>query len=213
MKKFFLAALFLGLVFSTAGAAYADDHAAVNSAKKVLIYNGYANDTLVKNVGPWKKILSTTIDAEDCDSKAFLVNVSAVTGIFSHNINVASSTDLRLVVDAARIQVAVRIDGKWATPGPVTFDSALHYNEQSSTPGFINIDLSGQTAAHSFNFYQIGVADTDDDDHKVEVFARVSLDATALSNSGIDTTDVAAFIGARTLTVETAWVDTDENRD
>jgi hypothetical protein len=34
MKKFFLAAIFLGLVFSTAGAAYADDHAAVNSEKK-----------------------------------------------------------------------------------------------------------------------------------------------------------------------------------
>jgi hypothetical protein len=213
MKKFFLAAIFLGLMFGTVGAANAKDHAAVDSQKKMLIYNGYAGESVTKSVSPWKKILSTTIDAEDCDDKAFLVSVSGVTGIFSQNLNVATSTDLRLVVDAARIQVAVKIDGKWATPGPVTFDSAMHYNEQSSVPGFINIDMSGQTAAHSFNFYQVGVADTDDDDHTVEVFARVSLDATALSLSGLDSTQVTAVVGSRTLIVETAYVDTDENSD
>ena len=212
MKRFFLAAIFLGLTFGAVGAAKAADRAAVDSEKKLLIYNGYAGDTVSKNVSGWKKIMSTVIDASNCDNKAFLVNVSAVTGLFSQNLNVASSTDLRLVVDAARIQMAVKIDGKWATPGPITFDSAMHYNEQSSYPGFINIDMSAQTAAHSFNFYQIGVADTDNDDHTVEVFARVSLDATALSNSGLDTTQVTAVVGSRTLIVETAKVDLDETK-
>jgi hypothetical protein len=211
MKKLFLSAIFLGLVFSTAVAANAGDHAAVASKKNALIYNGYGGDQLTQGVSVWKKILSTVIDAKDGDSRALLINVSAVTGIFTANTNVEVAQDLRAVLDSARIQVAVKVDGKWAKPGLVTFDSLLRMNIDSNTPNFVNLDLTEQTAAHSFSFYQVGIAPTQDNDHTVEVFARISIDAQTFSNSGINMTEATAFIGPRTLTVTTAKVDLDEN--
>ena len=126
------------------------------------------------------------------------------------NTNIENPNDLRVVTDSARIQVAVKVDGKWATPGLVTFDSIMRFNIDTNSASFVSVDLSAQTQAHSFNFYKVGLADTDGDDHKVEVFARINVDANALTNSGINTTDVSAFIGPRTLTVETAQVDDDE---
>jgi hypothetical protein len=210
MKKIFLLAVFLGLVLNTAVAANADDHAAVNARKNMLIYSGSGGDQIVKSVSVWKKILSTTIDAEGSDDQALLISVSAVTGIFTSNTNIENPNDLRVVTDSAAIQVAVKVDGKWATPGLVTFDSLMRFNIDTNSASFASEDLSAQTTAHSFNFYKVGLADTDGDDHKVEVFARISVDANALTNSGVNLTDMSAFIGPRTLTVETAQVDDDE---
>jgi len=210
MKKFFLMAIFLGLLFSTAIAANADDHAAVNAKKNMLIYSGSGGDQIVKSVSVWKKILSTTIDADGDSDQALLISVSAVTGIFTSNVNIENPNDLRAVTDSASIQVAVKVDGKWATPGLVTFDSLMRFNIDTNTAGFVSEDLSAQTTAHSFNFYKVGITPTDDDDHRVEVFARITVNANALTNSGINLTDVSAFIGPRTLTVETAQVDDDE---
>jgi hypothetical protein len=220
MNKLVLIALSLVLFFGIApGVANAKNRAAVNKSDQVKIVNALEVDAAGKLLVDkddirtrWQDILPPTlIDAEDGKDKAFLIDVSAVTGIFTANVSIYNNNTVGAVFDKARLQVRVLVDGVEATPGPVTFDALLRFHFAAGSTAFINVDLSARLAAHAFNFYKVGIKDTPGDDHIIRVQARVCLDADTFSRSGLVITDVATIIGKRTVTVETATIDLDED--
>ena len=192
--------------------AHASKGAAVTYSKEIELNNDLDTNLVPENDvhSKWQDIdLTTTIDAEEGRSNVLIIHVSMVTGVFSVNLNLQPPNNLSAVLDAARIQVRVLVDGKPATPGPITFDSLIHFNLNATSATFLEADLSGSLAAHSFTFFVAGPSG--DDDHTVKVQARLAVDADVFASSGLTFTDALAVIGKRTLVVQKDRLDVDEH--
>jgi len=226
MKKLLMAAVAAGFLFSVgAGVANAQNSgntASVDASAYSIVANAFAitsgapcvtEGTVAACVlGGFEPepaactsctIMSTTIRGDSAHHNALIITVSAVTGIFTANLNALDYHNIRAVLDAARVKLTVKVDGHDAIPGPVTFDSMLHFDLNAGTPTFINLDLSNEMSAHAFTFIYVLPNDPNVwSDHTVEVDGWVTAYADVLASSGLALTDVKAILGKRTLTVE-----------
>jgi hypothetical protein len=228
MKNLILAAVAAGCFFSVAGgvAKANDNGAAVDASAYSIITNvfsitsgaecasvGTAADCTVAAFTPDRTcnsctILETTINGDSGPHNVLIITVSAVTGIFTANLNALDYHNFQAVFDAAHINMKVKVDGRDAVPGPVIFDSMMHFDLNAGTPTFLNLDLSQEMGARSFTFFYFLPNDPNIwSSHKVEVDAWVKVDADVFTAHGFALTDMAAIIGKRTLTVTKSYLD------
>jgi hypothetical protein len=232
MKKHILAALTAGFLFSVAGgvAKANDDGSAVNASAYSIISNvfavnsgalclssGTAADCSVAATAPDPAcssctVLETYITGDSGPHNVLIITVSAVTGIFTANLSALDYHNIQAVLDAAHINMTVKVDGIDAIPGPVIFDSMIHFDLNAGTPTFLNLDLTNEMGARSYTFFYFLPSDPNVwHGHKVEVDAWVKADADVLSAHGFALTDITAILGKRTLVVQKSYLDYSHN--
>ncbi len=182
--------------------------AVVNAQKQSAVASGtkqiiLSQSTPGATTTPWVTVLKTTYDTSGSGG-AIVVGTSAVTSLFSADVRAISQA---ILIDNTGIQGRVLIDctgncqgtapaAKIADPGVITLDQAYHYIQVISADTF-NVAIDQTAAAHSFNFFRVGLSP---DVHTIQFQVRFQVDTSALP-AGLTLDSVMAGVGSRTLVI------------
>ncbi|MGR8941505.1 MAG: hypothetical protein ACU83V_05435 [Gammaproteobacteria bacterium] len=195
----------------------ADNTASAFTKNGTAVIGAAAVNAGLADAQGFTKVLETTLQNSGTP-KDLIVGLSFETSLFTKTVVTSKSLTKSTAVANAEIEMYVTIDGQEALPGTVTFDKryqelwaklggfldcndangdgVIQYSECTLTEEEIGLILDTK-AAHSFNFlaYNIGSGS-----HKIEAFARLSKDGTAVTE-GTGDAAANASLGKGTLSV------------